>query len=125
MFWNMTFRRLGGIPGPHLGAGIAARPDLETGNRLLAVATEAGVVVALSGPPGGAVPADQGTRAVDRGDSAREARRGEVPRAGDAASRSRAGSAADGGGTGAGAARGAAGYGLPRYRSTVRAAKRV
>jgi hypothetical protein len=51
MFWNMTIRRLGGAAIPVFPKTYAARPDLETGTRLLAMATEGGILVTLSGPP--------------------------------------------------------------------------
>jgi hypothetical protein len=51
MFWNMTNRRLGGAAVPLFPRTYAARPDLETGTRLLAMATEAGLLFFLSGPP--------------------------------------------------------------------------
>jgi hypothetical protein len=51
MFWNMTIRRLGGAAVPIFPKTFAARPDLETGTRLLAMATEGGILLTLSGPP--------------------------------------------------------------------------
>jgi len=51
MFWNMTIQRLGGSTVPVFPKTYAARPDLETGMRLLAMATEGGILVTLSGPP--------------------------------------------------------------------------
>jgi len=51
MFWNMTIRRLGGAAIPIFPKTYAARPDLETGTRLLAMATEGGILLTLSGPP--------------------------------------------------------------------------
>jgi hypothetical protein len=51
MFWNMTIRRLGGAAIPVFPRTYAARPDLETGTRLLAMATEGGILLTLSGPP--------------------------------------------------------------------------
>ena len=51
MFWNMTIRRLGGAAIPMFPKTYAARPDLETGTRLLAMATEGGILFFLSGPP--------------------------------------------------------------------------
>ena len=51
MFWNMTIRRLGASAIPVFPTTYAARPDLETGIRLLAMATEGGILLTLSGPP--------------------------------------------------------------------------
>ena len=51
MFWNMTIRRLGASAIPVFPTTYAARPDLETGTRLLALATEGGILLTLSGPP--------------------------------------------------------------------------
>jgi hypothetical protein len=51
MFWNMTIRRLGGATIPLFPKTWAARPDLATGQRLLAMATEGGILFFLSGPP--------------------------------------------------------------------------
>ena len=51
MFWNMTIRRIGGAAVPIFPKTYAARPDLETGTRLLAMATEGGILLTLSGPP--------------------------------------------------------------------------
>lgn len=51
MFWTMTFKRLTGSVTNALPRTYGARPDLEKGNRLLAVATEAGILLTLSGPP--------------------------------------------------------------------------
>lgn len=51
MFWNMTIRRLGGAAIPVFPKTYASRPDLETGARILAMATEGGILIALTGPP--------------------------------------------------------------------------
>lgn len=51
MFWNMTIRRLSGSAIPVFPRTYAARPDLATGTRLLAMATEGGILLTLSGPP--------------------------------------------------------------------------
>ena len=52
MFWNLTVRRLGGAPlGVALPRTMGARPDLETGERLLVIATEGGVLLARCPPP--------------------------------------------------------------------------
>jgi len=52
MFWNLTVRRLGGDPlGPALPRTYGGRPDLETGERLLVVATEGGVLLARCSAP--------------------------------------------------------------------------
>jgi len=52
MFWSLTVRRLGGAPvGPALPRCFGARPDLETGERLLVVATEGGVLLTRCDPP--------------------------------------------------------------------------
>lgn len=51
MFWTMTFKRLAGSVSNVLPRTYGARPDLEKGNRLLAVATEGGILLTLSGPP--------------------------------------------------------------------------
>ena len=51
MFWTVTFRRLAGSAPTGLPKTYGARPDLEKGERLLAVATEGGIVLTLSGPP--------------------------------------------------------------------------
>jgi hypothetical protein len=50
MFWNMTIRRLGGPAVPVFPRTWAGRPDLETGTRFLAMATEGGILVTLAGP---------------------------------------------------------------------------
>lgn len=63
MFWNMTIRRLGGAAIPIFPKTYAARPDLETGTRLLAMATEGGILFFLSGPP------PRGQHAAPRGGS--------------------------------------------------------
>ena len=71
MFWNMTIRRLGGAAIPLFPKTFAARPDLETGTRLLAMATEAGILLTLSGPPPAAlrpVPPMGGAPGVPRPD---------------------------------------------------------
>jgi len=53
MFWTLTVRRLvgAGTPIAALPKTYGARPDLETGQRMLAVATEGGIVLTVSGPP--------------------------------------------------------------------------
>jgi len=51
MFWTVTFKRLAESVVTALPKTYGARPDLEKGERLLAVATEGGIVVTLSGPP--------------------------------------------------------------------------
>ena len=54
MFWTLTVNKLVGAPGPGKTAWpktYGARPDLETGQRMLAVATEGGIILTVSGPP--------------------------------------------------------------------------
>ncbi|MGD0485029.1 MAG: hypothetical protein ABSB58_10350 [Gemmatimonadales bacterium] len=53
MFWTLTVRRLvgAGTPATVWPKTFGARPDLETGQRMLAVATEGGIVLTVSGPP--------------------------------------------------------------------------
>ncbi len=51
MFWTVTFRRLVDSVATAVPTTYGARPDLEKGQRLLAVATEGGIVLTLSGPP--------------------------------------------------------------------------
>ena len=51
MFWNVTLRRLGGAPATRFPKTFDGRPDLESGQRMLAVATEAGILVTMAGPP--------------------------------------------------------------------------
>lgn len=51
MFWTVTFTRLAESVASALPKKYGGRPDLEKGERLLAVATEGGIVVTLSGPP--------------------------------------------------------------------------
>jgi hypothetical protein len=53
MFWTLTVRRLvgAGTPATAWPKCYGARPDLETGQRMLALATEGGIVLTLSGPP--------------------------------------------------------------------------
>lgn len=51
MFWTVTFKRLVDSVGTTVPRTYGARPDLEKGERLLAVATEGGIVLTLSGPP--------------------------------------------------------------------------
>ena len=52
MFWNFTVRRLGGAPlDATFPRTFGARPDLETGERLLVIATEAGILLARCAPP--------------------------------------------------------------------------
>jgi len=51
MFWTVTFNRLAESVVTALPKTYGARPDLAKGQRLLAVATEGGIVLTLSGPP--------------------------------------------------------------------------
>ena len=51
MFWTVTFNRLAESVATALPKKYGARPDLEKGERMLAVATEGGIVLTLSGPP--------------------------------------------------------------------------
>ena len=51
MFWTVTFSRLAESVATALPKTYGARPDLAKGQRLLAVATEGGIVLTLSGPP--------------------------------------------------------------------------
>ncbi len=51
MFFTLTVRRLVGNPAVPMPKVYGARPDLETGRRMLAVATEGGIVLTVSGPP--------------------------------------------------------------------------
>ena len=51
MFWTVTFTRLAESVATALPKKYGGRPDLEKGERLLAVATEGGIVLTLSGPP--------------------------------------------------------------------------
>jgi hypothetical protein len=54
MFWTLTVNKLVGAPGPakpYWPHQYGARPDLETGQRMLAVATEGGIVLTVTGPP--------------------------------------------------------------------------
>jgi hypothetical protein len=51
MFWTVTFTRLAESVATALPKKYGGRPDLEKGQRLLAVATEGGIVLTLSGPP--------------------------------------------------------------------------
>ncbi len=51
MFWTLTVRRLTDAVAGTFPRRFGSRPDLETGQRLVAVATEAGIVVAVSDPP--------------------------------------------------------------------------
>ena len=53
MFWTLTVRRLAGAVAGGFPKRFGSRPDLETGQRLVAVATEGGIVAAVSGPPPG------------------------------------------------------------------------
>jgi hypothetical protein len=51
MFWTLTVRRLTDAVAGTFPRRFGSRPDLETGQRLVAVATEAGIVAAVSDPP--------------------------------------------------------------------------
>jgi hypothetical protein len=51
MFWTLTVRRLADAVAGGLPKRFGARPDLETGKRMVAVATEGGIVVTVSDPP--------------------------------------------------------------------------
>jgi hypothetical protein len=51
MFWTVTLNRLAESVATALPKTYGARPDLAKGQRLLAVATEGGIVLTLSGPP--------------------------------------------------------------------------
>ena len=51
MFWTLTVRRLADAVAGGFPKRFGSRPDLETGRRLLAVATEGGIVSAVSDPP--------------------------------------------------------------------------
>lgn len=51
MFWTLTVRRLADAVAGTFPKRFGSRPDLETGQRLVAVATEGGIVVAVSDPP--------------------------------------------------------------------------
>jgi hypothetical protein len=51
MFWTLTVRRLADVVASGFPKRFGSRPDLETGRRLVAVATEGGIVVAVSEPP--------------------------------------------------------------------------
>jgi hypothetical protein len=53
VFWTLTVRRLvgAGTPATAWPKCYGARPDLETGQRMLALATEGGIVLTVSGPP--------------------------------------------------------------------------
>jgi hypothetical protein len=51
MFWNLTVRRLADAVAGGFPKRYGSRPDLETGQRLVAVATEGGIVVTVSDPP--------------------------------------------------------------------------
>lgn len=51
MFWALTVRRLAGRGASGRPDRVGSRPDLETGRRLLAVATEGGIVVVVNEPP--------------------------------------------------------------------------
>ena len=51
MFWTVTFTRLAESVATALPKKYGGRPDLEKGERMLAVATEGGIVLTLSGPP--------------------------------------------------------------------------
>ena len=51
MFWTLTVRRLADAVAGGFPKRFGSRPDLETGRRLVAVATEGGIVVAVSDPP--------------------------------------------------------------------------
>jgi hypothetical protein len=51
MLWTVTFNRLAESVASALPKTYGSRPDLAKGDRLLAVATEGGIVLTLSGPP--------------------------------------------------------------------------
>jgi hypothetical protein len=51
VFLACTVRRLSGAVAGGFPRRFGARPDLESGRRLVAVATAGGIVAALSGPP--------------------------------------------------------------------------
>ncbi len=51
MFWNLTVRQLADAVAGGFPKRYGSRPDLETGKRLVAVATEGGIVVTVSDPP--------------------------------------------------------------------------
>jgi len=53
VFWTLTVRRLvgAGTPATAWPKCYGARPDLETGQRMLALATEGGIVLTVTGPP--------------------------------------------------------------------------
>ena len=51
MFWTLTVRRLADAVAGGFPKRFGSRPDLETGQRLVAVATEGGIVAAVSDPP--------------------------------------------------------------------------
>jgi hypothetical protein len=52
MFWNFTVRRLGGTPvDATFPRTYGARPDLETGERLLVIATEGGILLTRCAAP--------------------------------------------------------------------------
>ena len=51
MFWALTVRRLADAVVTGFPKRFGSRPDLETGKRLVAVATEGGIVTAVSEPP--------------------------------------------------------------------------
>lgn len=51
MFWTLTVRRLADAVAGGFPKRYGSRPDLETGKRMVAVATEGGIVVAVSDPP--------------------------------------------------------------------------
>ncbi len=51
MFWSLTVRRLADAVAGGFPRRFGSRPDLETGQRLVAVATEGGIVAAVSDPP--------------------------------------------------------------------------
>lgn len=57
MFWNLTVRRLGGAPvDATFPRTFGGRPDLETGERLLVIATEGGILLARCTPPAPRLP---------------------------------------------------------------------
>ncbi len=51
MFWALTVRRLADAVAGGFPRRFGSRPDLESGKRLVAVATEGGIVTAVSDPP--------------------------------------------------------------------------
>jgi hypothetical protein len=51
MFWTFTVRQIADAVASGFPKRFGSRPDLETGKRLVAVATEGGIVAAVSDPP--------------------------------------------------------------------------